>query len=156
MAREQACPPCQLARVLLDSLLEFRSARVSVAAANVGKVVAPSFDKGNDTTKAKGPKKTKNNSKYVTALLRAPSLIPCPRLAAEVTACTEADYNYSPRTEIIKAAFGHEYEYILTEMLTNAGLAWATLPTLPAAFTNYAAQELRFLPRRPIVKMGDM
>jgi hypothetical protein len=119
-------------------------------------VVAPSFDKGNDTTKAKGPKKTKNNSKYVTALLRAPSLIPCPRLAAEVTACTEADYNYSPRTEIIKAAFGHEYEYILTEMLTNAGLAWATLPTLPAAFTNYAAQELRFLPRRPIVKMGDM
>eukprot|EP01051_Picozoa_sp_SAG22_P019614 SAG22_NODE_3676_length_1582_cov_2.064734_2_plen_212_part_00 len=62
-----------------------------------------------------------DNRKQLTALLRCPSLIPCPRLAAEVADCAEADHQYSPRAELIKKAFGQEYEHRLNELLANAG-----------------------------------
>ena len=62
-------------------------------------------------------------AKQSTGLLRCPSLIPCPRLAAEVVECLRADHNYSPRADAIKTAFGLEFEHRLNEMLSNAGAA---------------------------------
>lgn len=72
----------------------------------------------------------KQGAKDVTAFLRRPSLLPCQRLADGVAACVAADWQNSPRAEVIKRTVGLEYEYVLAERLRNAGLAFSTEDSL--------------------------
>ena len=69
---------------------------------------------------------SKQASKDVTLFIRDPSLLPCRRLSDNVRECVELDWQNSPRAEVTKRTVGLEYEYVLAERLSNAGLAFST------------------------------
>jgi hypothetical protein len=69
---------------------------------------------------------SKQASKDVTLFIRDPSLLPCCRLSENVRECVELDWQNSPRAEVTKRTVGLEYEYVLAERLSNAGLAFST------------------------------
>ena len=73
---------------------------------------------------------SKQASKDVTHFIREPALLPCRRLSENVQACVACDWQNSPRAEVTKRTVGLEYEYILAERLTNAGLAFSTEDSL--------------------------
>lgn len=69
---------------------------------------------------------SKQAGKDVTHFIRDPSLLPCRRLGENVRRCVESDWQNSPRAEVTKRTVGLEYEYVLAERLSNAGLAFST------------------------------